>query len=337
MQPTGADLRARSRITTRLVVAGLLALVSTAAGCEDGRPEASSLERRGAHEIAFICKSRYALCLVDAEGLDERLVTDEVQVESFAWSPTGERMVLATMGLREFERGRWVAGDDLYVLDSDGSLEQLTSGGEHDTDPAWSPDGATIAFSSDRDLERTSETAGAVGSIYALSLDDRAIRRLTFGPDDRKSAWSPDGTEIAFIRGTDIWIVSADGTNARPLPTRRPTFPTSLAWSPDGRHVAVGDFEGGVVHILSADGSTSRRVEFSDHYVSANGIEFDERVDDVDSPDWAPDGEQIAFAGATDCRAIFIADVDGRSARRVSACGPEYEVADSPRWRPVRN
>ena len=302
------------------MAAVLSVLLSATLGC--GKESQRGFETQGADEIAFICDSRYSLCLVGADGRGERLITSEIQVNSFAWSPAGDRIVFATVGWWRFKDAQYIGGDDLYVMNVDGSREPLTSGASHDRDPAWSPHGTLIAFTSDRDLERTSETAGASGSIYVLNLEDRTLRRLTHGRHDRESAWSPDGTEIAFIRDTDVWIASADATNSRRLPISRPQFPTSLAWSPDGRQIAVGDFEGGI-HVVNADGSENTRIEFDPPIVY-----------DADEPTWSPDGRHIAFAGASDCPAIFVAEVDGGSTRRVSACEPEYDVADAPAWRP---
>src|SRR3954463_15286948 len=61
-----------------------------------------------------------------------------------------------------------------------------------DDEPAWSPNGRLIAFSSTRDGN---------GEIYVMNADGTRPRRLTRNPlDDTDPTWSPDGRRIAFVR-----------------------------------------------------------------------------------------------------------------------------------------
>jgi TolB protein len=77
--------------------------------------------------------------------------------------------------------------------------------------PAWSPDGARIAFVS-ADGRRLSLTSG---DIYVGRSDGTAERRLV--RNGTFPAWSPDGTKIALTSDSDIYIIDADGTAARQL------------------------------------------------------------------------------------------------------------------------
>jgi TolB protein len=313
------DVQVLARVILSCVVLTIALWVMV--GCRESSSRISDFRRETADELAFICTNDHALCLTGSERDRERLLTNEVPVESFAWSPSGDRLVAATVGVWDFEDAAYIGGDDLYIVSGGGVVEQLTSGEAHDTDPAWSPDGTLIAFSSDRDLELTSATAGQAGSIYTLDLKARTVRRLTQGPDDDEAAWSPDGTRLAFIRESDVWIASADGSNALRLPISVPIFPSSLSWSPDGRHIAIGDFDGGI-YITNAVGSENSRVGLPSS------------VRDIDEPAWSLDGRHIAFAGVQECRAIFVAGVGGRRTRRVSACEQGFDTAGSPAWRP---
>jgi Tol biopolymer transport system component len=98
------------------------------------------------------------------------------------------------------------------VIDADGRhLRSLTRAvALADSDPAWSPDGTTIAF-----VRRP--LGGGLAAICLIGSDGRGLCRLTpftrsvYGP-----AWSPDGTRITYTSrertGFAIAVVRADGT-----------------------------------------------------------------------------------------------------------------------------
>ena len=84
-----------------------------------------------------------------------------------------------------------------------------------DSMPDFSPDGRTIAFTSNRDRQ---------GEIYVMRAAGGAPRRLTRRPgDDWAPAFSPDGARIAFTQldqtaaGGTVWVMNADGSGLRKL------------------------------------------------------------------------------------------------------------------------
>lgn len=82
----------------------------------------------------------------------------------------------------------------------DGSaLRQWTYGPFDDREPAWSPDGRTIAFCSDRAVGESLQTGSY--DIWLLDTRSGTLRQLTSGPDeDYMPAWSADGTQVVFVR-----------------------------------------------------------------------------------------------------------------------------------------
>ena len=110
-----------------------------------------------------------------------------------------------------------------------------------DGDPAISPDGTRLAFSSARTGNR---------EIYVADTTTGDVRRLTASRrlDDRNPAWSPDGRRIAWQVGEpgrgDVFVMRADGTRKRLL-AGGPSDDIDPAWSPDGRRIAFASNRGG--------------------------------------------------------------------------------------------
>src|ERR687894_83935 len=94
-----------------------------------------------------------------------------------------------------------------------------------------SPDGRTIVF----DL---------VGDIYTLPVAGGKATRVTDGMAmDAQPRWSPDGRQIVFISdrdgSDDVWVVDANGRNARQITKTDRTQFLSPEWTPDGRYIVV--------------------------------------------------------------------------------------------------
>jgi len=240
-------------------------------------------------------KAHGELYVLRADGGEPRRLTEgEEGVESIAWSPDSRRIAFArrvrdeayeeeddrrraprrfTRLFYKLDSVGWT-GDrrkHLFVVGLDGGDErQLTDGDCEDEEPAWSPDGSRIVFSSMRGDRWDAEL---VEALYELEVDAEGAgpRRLS-QPDESATmaSFSPDGTLIAYRHepedGTyphhgQIAVMRADGSDRRVLTASldRQCTPYPLIREPvwDGGRVAFRVEDGGNIHIYTAaaDGS----------------------------------------------------------------------------------
>jgi Tol biopolymer transport system component/DNA-binding winged helix-turn-helix (wHTH) protein len=128
------------------------------------------------------------------------------------------------------------------------TMVPFTSYPGRETTPSFSPDSSRIAFSWD---DGTSNRSGKPGyDLYVKAIGSETLLRLTHHPSDWiSSAWSPDGTQIAFHRlGADdngIYVVPAlGGLERRLIATQTASRAAApISWSPDGRWIAYTDLE----------------------------------------------------------------------------------------------
>jgi dipeptidyl aminopeptidase/acylaminoacyl peptidase len=193
---------------------------------------------------------------------------------------------------------------------------QLTDNTARDGDPAWSPDGTKIAFSSNRD------TRPANTEIYTMNPDGSNQTRLTYNLEsDSEPAWSPDGTKITVRRFHDVWTMNADGSNQTNI-SNNPDWDSHPAWSPDGTKIAFTTTRDGSPEIYTMNADGSNQTNISSHAESDFG------------PAWSPDGTKIAFTTFRDGihSEIYTMNPDGSDQTNISNTGAASEF--SPAWSP---
>lgn len=180
------------------------------------------------------------------------------RIGSARLSPNG---ALAVCDLTRHDIENERSSTSLWLIDlASEQARPLTHDQSNDSSPAWSPDGAQIAFLSDR---------SGVKQVFLLPLDGGEARQLTNlrGGVDGPLAWSPDGKMIAFSASAqveprdptapyrvtrfvyrfdgigyvddavqNIFIQSIAGGDARQL-TADAHLDRTLRWSPDGREI----------------------------------------------------------------------------------------------------
>ncbi|HJQ39533.1 MAG TPA: LpqB family beta-propeller domain-containing protein [Thermoanaerobaculia bacterium] len=229
--------------------------------------------------------------------------------------------------------------------------------------PAVSPDGSKIAFTSDRD---------GTTDLYVMSADGTHVERLTNNAERESApAWSTDGKTIRFFttgvdssrfhaldvksravtqigqvpgRGvritadgkrvlyalgswTNVQLMESDpnGANARQLSDGSGVV-WGPRWSPDGKQLAyTGQDASGQTHIylMKLDGSDVRQLT---HFDVANGR--------AQSPAWSPDGKRIAVQADTKEQAhLWIVDAASGEAKKLAAHDEKY-IDEQPAWFP---
>jgi Tol biopolymer transport system component len=277
------------------------------------QPQWSPDGRRIAFKLAN-ASSGYGIYVVNADGTGQKRLPTGGAGE-FTWSPDGRRIAY-----RDF-------GDPfrIAVIRVDGGAPQrVTDGGEKgDADPAWSPDGSTIAFI--RGEPDPSGGSGFIDSLYVIKPDGSGLRQLR--RDIEGFAWAPDGKEIAFGQRAgdslldDLYVIRLDGTGTRKISTR-PLRIDSLAWSPRGDRIAVKaeanlDANADSLFVLGNDGGVIRKV--------ADGVSG--------RFEWSPDGSQLVFAGGEPSDLWVVAAAGGPPRRITQGYRYGYENGD-PHWHP---
>jgi Tol biopolymer transport system component len=257
-------------------------------------------------------------------------VNREAIGEDYAWSPDGVHVAFLAYSGYDDTQGEHTA---IFLMDPRGTERvQLTSDGELDSGPSWSPDGSQITYASDRSGPYPYEvgcwaTSLCPSDIHVMNADGTGDVQLTDDPgDDSQPSWSPDGTRIAFHSTRedpdgDIYVMNADGSSVTRLTSDNPGFEANPQWSPDGSKIAfVGFAPGGPVDIYVMDADGSNVTKLTDN----QGNSF------VEDLAWSPDGTQVAFTTDTGGApvALYVMAADGSNVRKL------IDDAGSIAWRP---
>jgi len=174
----------------------------------------------------------------------------------------------------------FIALGDLWLMPIGGTPRRLTNDRFVELGPTWSPDGRSIAFSSDRD-----------------GTTDLWVRDVASGADKKvaseatKASWAPRGNEIAYINRDGALAITG-----RTAPVHGRTFDTGRpTWAPEG-WIAVTTlqpystrFREGTNQLLmvSTTGGAPRRLNPVEHHSIGTRTN--------DGPVWSRDGSKMAF------------------------------------------
>jgi Tol biopolymer transport system component len=220
----------------------------------------------------------------------------------------------------------------IFVRSPAGAVRQLTHVRGGAADPDWAPDGSRIAFGA--------WLGSQPDQLYTVNADGSDPRPLTTGCTaaagclgERWAAYSPDGSQVAFVRdfgplvtvgarhdrvpsATDLLVVPATG--GAPTVVRHfegDPLPGEPTWSPDGLRLAFP---------LSTAKHPTKQSQFLDalnvlDLATGALAQITPLALGASDPDWSPDGQLIAFASAAGHSPyVYLVHPDGSGLRSIT-------------------
>jgi Tol biopolymer transport system component len=220
----------------------------------------------------------------------------------------------------------FVAMNDVWVLSLGGVPIRVTDDSAKELDPAWSPDGAALAFSSDR---------GGEMDLWVHDFRTNEDRQITRDAGGRVTgaAWSPDGSQLAYLVDRRSVLTTRIAPGKCPGGGERMPLGRDLGrptWGPDCLSVAVGGLLPFSIRFL--DGFNALLTySFTTHSWSSSvlfeGHSVGNRQDT--GPVWAPDGNSIVFATED---TLWTVAVDSRGVPTAPAVPVATDHPESPSW-----
>ena len=171
-----------------------------------------------------------------------------------------------------------------------GKSMELTNEAGMQVHPAISPDGKFVAYASGNTLRmRIFIRAVSGGRVIALSDDTTAV--------EQSPRWSPDGTQLLYLRRGGVYVAPALGGSSRALvPGVSATQVSCATWAPDGKRIAFARGDSLFITTIGADANTLVAVQRESYGCT-----------------WSPDGRWIAFASGNSAY-LLVAGNFGNSA-----------------------
>jgi len=296
------------------------------------RPEPASTPIGGGYgEMAFVSERTGIMQIwtMDSNGENLRQITNHKDGACQpSWSPDGSQIAFIAPCLIKKDQYPNV---QIYLMNADGSNIHplpVPADPSGDYDPAWSPDGNRIAF--------TSLRAGKP-HVFVYSFKTKKLEEISDSRhSDKNPTWAPLGTElIAFVREqvtSQVWIAPTDGRSPVQFTRSGDVLNAWPTWSNDGSIILFSQFTyTSTIPILAGKRYDDRDNlhEFRIFPKNSMGAQLP-----VSKPSISPDMNWVVFESWPDGRNhdVYLMRINGADVRRLTA-DPDFDF--SPVWRPT--
>lgn len=243
-------------------------------------------------------------------------------------APDGDRLALVLSTVASYTPGDAPPEIGIYIFDRKlKTLQPLVEGG---LEPAWSPDGAQIAYRYQCALWVIDVASGFSREVYAVDREsEHCVTAISWAPDSKRLVF----IDQVFRQSAAIVTAHVDQTQA-PQVLISTDSPRSPQWSPAGQRIAF----------VSYSGEKSRSEHVQNLWVmNPDGTDQTQITRDIyiqNIPQWSPDGNWVAFAGTKLYEEtepptnLWLVDKSGANLKRLTYDSAEHTGVYSAAWSP---